>query len=207
MHTVSISSIASRARGVPRPVYVWWAIVAVAFGVILQALRLADVDVLLLTRDPDAVSGLGSDVGSLSMVGLAMWAATAAVFGLTGAVVGPGRRRRFLLVTAALVAWLLLDDAVMVHDVLLPTVGVPDAITYAVYLGLALVWLRAFRREIAQTEVGLLFVAGGVLALAILCDVADRLPVFEDYAKLVGIATLLLYAFRSCRTELRRLPA
>ncbi len=200
---VPTARITARAREVPRRVYVWWAACAVAFGVILESLQFGNVDVLLLTRDPDAVSGLDSDVGSLSMVGLTMWAATVAVLALTGAVVGSRRERRYLFGTAAFLTWLLIDDTVMVHDYLLPSVGVPDGVVYLVYLGVTLAWLLAFHREIAQSEVALLVPAAAAFALSLMCDVLEILPVFEDYAKLVGIATLLLYAFRHCRAELR----
>ncbi len=200
----AVGSLASRVRQVPPSVYLWWAAAAVAFGVALELLRVVHVDVPSLTRDPNAVSGLGSDVGSLSMVGLAMWAATVAVLALTAGVVAAGRQRRYLLGTALFVGWLLLDDAVMLHDNLLPHLGIPDGITYLVYLGAALAWLLAFRREVAQSEVALLVAAAAAFLLSMTCDVLDRLPVFEDYAKLVGVATLLLYAFRHCRAQLHR---
>jgi hypothetical protein len=200
----ALASVASRAREVPRPVRLWWAVAAIGFGVVLESLRLVHVDAQELTRDPDAVSGLGSDVGSLSMVGLSMWAATVAVLALTGTVVHTRRKRRYLLSTAVLLGWLLLDDAIMIHDNLLPSLGVPDGVTYLVYVGVAMAWLLTFRREIAESEVALLVVAACAFGLSMTADVLNRLPVFEDYVKLVGIATLLLYALRLCRAELRR---
>ena len=203
----ALASIASRVREVPPSVYRWWAVAAVGFGVTLELLRLAHVDVLLLTRDPNAVSGLESDVGSLSMVGLSMWAATVAVLALTATVVDTRRKRRYLIGTAVFLGWLLLDDAVMVHDNLLPRAGLPDGVTYLFYAGVAVAWVLAFRREIAESEVALLVVAACAFGLSMTSDVLNRLPVFEDYAKLVGIATLLLYAFRHCRAELRRATA
>ena len=39
-----------------------------------------------------------------------------------------------------LLAWLLMDDAVMVHENLLPSLGVPDGVTYLAYVGVAMAW-------------------------------------------------------------------
>lgn len=187
----------------PKRVLLWWAAAVLAFAVLLLALKLAGVNVLSLTRDLAGRSGAGAEVGILSTAGLVLWGVAGGLCALTAAVtVGP--RSRFFAWTAALVILLLVDDAALLHETVLPAAGIPEVAIYITYLGLVLAWAVAFRAQILATEVPLLLLSGAFFGVSVVIDYAHASQTVEDFAKFVGIGTLVLYAFREALRAYRR---
>lgn len=108
---------------------------------------------------------------------------------------------------AALLAFLLLDDVLMLHDQLLGEwLGAPEPAVYALYAALVGTFVLVFRRELLAADRLLLLLAGGSLGVSVLLDVLSGVPpAFDDYPNLVGIASLLAYAIRTAIRDLRPL--
>ena len=185
-----------------------------AFGLALVGLDLAGVHLPDLLGDPSLVSDSPWWTGSISLIGLLLWAGTAGMLLLTGLVVlegGERERALFFLTFAALVGWLALDDAVLLHEEVLPDeIGVPRFGVIVLYGVVAAGWALRFRRHLTR-RVGLLGLAVGGFVLSLLLDHADEVPglepgyrtaVAEDYAKYVGVGALMTWVLIEARREL-----
>lgn len=178
------------------------AVSAALIAIVLYVRDVTGVPMGTLTRDP--LSGKPAYFGFLSQAGILFWAAGAAAAflaasALTGAPDASGRR--FLFSAGLLTVALCVDDAFLLHDEVLPKLGVPEEILYAVYLGCMLAFLIAFRRHILRTEYPILLLALGFLGLSVICD-ACGLPwldpyLLEDGAKVAGIVAWAAYLFRT----------
>lgn len=161
--------------------------------------------VSLLTRDPVAVGNLPPWTGLLSTLGLCAWAAAATVALFAGAWV---RERGgatavpagWFFGAGALSVVLLLDDAFLAHEILLPVfVGIPEKAVYAMYGLAALAWFVGGLRFLRGTPWLLLGIAGLGFAASVVIDVVsgDNDPAFtvllEDGAKWIGIAAWAAY--------------
>ena len=185
----------------------WWAGSALVFGALLAILDLSGVHTSTLTRDASAVNEVSVHIGLLSTVGFLLWAAAAAVCAVTALVLGRGPHSRYLRWMGALLAFLLLDDVLMLHDELLGEwLGAPEPAVYALYAALVGTFVLVFRRELMAADLLLLLLAAGSLGLSVVLDVVSQVPpAFDDYPKLVGIASLLTYAIRTAMRDLRPL--
>jgi hypothetical protein len=98
----------------------------------------------------------------------------------------------FFTAAAAFTSWLALDDLFMIHEDVLPQLGVPEAITYGLYAAAAagyflLSWraILASRRALMASAMVLL---GTSVAIDVLVQSDSTVRVFvEDGAKLLGI--------------------
>ena len=165
-----------------------------------------------LLRDPMATVSersacCGLHLGLVSHLGVGLWVSTAAICAFAALCLPrrPGKRRlatRFLSGAASLSAWLALDDLLMLHERVLPGLGVPELATYAVYGAAGLVHLGTALRVATPAAAGtrvLLLVAVAMLGASVVSDtVLEALgwtvPIgLEDGAKLVGIAFWLAF--------------
>lgn len=186
------------------------AISAALIGLVLYIHHTKDVPLGTLTRDP--LSGKPAYLGLLSQAGILLWAAGAAVSFL-GAWLLPWRDAgRFMLSAGVLTTMLCIDDAFLLHDEVLPLVGVPEELIYAVYLGLLLGFLLLFARRILKTGYPLLGLALAFLGISVVAD-AWGLPwldpyLIEDGAKFIGITMWSAYLFHTSGSLVRtRFPA
>lgn len=169
-------------------------VVVLASAVLLMAVvqTLATVsdrvpDTGYLLRDTTAIAQLPFWVGAAGRMIMLTWVAAATIDVLAG-VVASGPRRRRLWGLALLVGVLALDDTLLLHDALLPALGVLEGVVLVLYaaagLTLAWFWLPEWR-----TAVGVAFFAGG--ALLGLSVVIDALWLYaylaEELAKLLGV--------------------
>lgn len=171
----------------------------------------AGVPVGDLTRDPVAVTGGAVYIGFLSQTGIFFWAASAAVCLFTAHVlarrpdVAPARNFFF---AAGLLSLLLgIDDVFLLHERLLPGLGIPELVVYGTYVALILLWLVRYRGIMMRSEYVLLgmalaFFGISVMADALNPDVPGRV-LLEDGAKITGIVSWLVYFFRCGALELR----
>ena len=160
--------------------------------VILAAVLAAETsdrvtDVGVITRDPTAIAGVPWWTGAVSRLTSLFWAAAAAV-NFVAAQAAPPAQRRSLLLLAVLCVLLGMDDTFLVHDAILRTRGVPEALPFAVYavigLVLAVLWSRTSWRRTTTAA----FIAGATaLAVSVGADIVHTLPfALEDGAKLLG---------------------
>lgn len=140
-----------------------------------------------LTRDATAVIGVPWWTGVISRLTALGWVVAAV------AAVDAGRHARTeqrsrLLFLGGLCGVSALDDSLLLHEEVLPSMGLPETpflVLYAVAgLGLAVMWSRARR----WTPVEIAFVAGVVMmAVSVLVDVVVNRAAVEDVAKLIGV--------------------
>jgi len=180
----------------------------------LAAMALAgvlfQVDMDVMTRDVTATANVHPLTGILSNLGILLWCAAASICAFAAVTlrnVKPGEAFRFLLCSALLSAYLLLDDFFLFHDELAPRyLGVDEKLVYAA-LGIAVsAYLIAFWRVILQTHFAVLLLALGFLGIAVVMDALlepwlRRLGHWEyfveDGAKWLGIAAWCSYYVRT----------
>lgn len=181
----------------------------VLVGSILVLHYAGGIPVGVLTQDP--LFQRPVYVGLLSQAGILLWAAAAAVSLMAAAVLsqqdGQEGHARFFLAGGLLSVLLCLDDAFLIHDSLLPSIGVGEKVVYLAYLIAILAFLFVFRTRILSTEFLILVAAFCFFALAIVGDLYGIRPInrflLEDGSKVVGIVAWLAYFWSSAVTALR----
>jgi hypothetical protein len=182
------------------------AVVAVVSLILISIVAVAhfwqDVPMGDLTRDPNAVSECPPYTGFLSQAGLFFWSASVGVCLLSALLAWVGRRptkvRAFFIASGLITLMLYVDDAYMVHESLLPHLGIPEEAAYATYLLLVAAYLVYFARMILRSDFSVLAVALLFFAVSIVGDELD-LPYelgryfLEDSAKLVGAVSWSAY--------------
>ena len=188
----------------------WFAYIAWA-AVLALALLLAEasgVNAWLLTRDPAQALEAPAWTGALSILGVGGWAFAAAAC-LTAAVVlrsvEPGTERvRFLLATGALMLYLGIDDALLLHEDVFPyRLGVPQKLVLALTAMVILAYALRFRRRLSSEDPLTVTLAALALAGSVLTDVFE-VPSWplEDACKLFGIGLLVYWCFDRARSAL-----
>lgn len=175
----------------------------VAFLLLVRlAAHLFGVSFYVVGADIVSVADLPSYVGIVSQLGLGLWTAAVAVATMAWALL---RRRGltssvFFADTALLGAAFLVDDALLVHEAIAPTFGIPEEAVLAA-LGLAAVaWAVRHRAVIRESALGPLLVAVAMGAASVLLDLAapfvGSLPehgLVEEGTKLLAIGGWLIY--------------
>jgi len=157
------------------------------------------IDRLLL--DANDTDGATWYTGLVTYVGVLGWAAAvcaawwAAWWCRLGGRLGASR---FLGWGGLLGAYLMADDLLQLHAVLLPELGVPKHAVELAIIVATIVWVSACWRELARTRWPLLVAAGAALGASILLDAHPLTAgvgglLFEDGAKLLGIFAWAAY--------------
>ncbi|HJX42277.1 MAG TPA: hypothetical protein VJ352_01275, partial [Geodermatophilus sp.] len=191
--TVPQRSRASRRTGRSAS---WWLIAAtqVAGALLVAATaaasRVFDDPVGTFTRDVQDLAGIPWYSGAVSTLTVMISTAAATLALLTVRIVPAGRRRAGLF--AALVVWLTLDDAFLVHEAVGPENGVPQELFLCGYALLAAVLTVEFlRTPLAGSTVAFLL-GMGWLGLSVLADAfLHHRFLLEDGSKLLGVLTWL----------------
>lgn len=142
--------------------------------------------------------------GFLSNAGILLWTLTAAIC-LFSAMVLLGsndakaaRLRRFALSAGLLTGWIALDDMFLLHERVLPNLGVPQMLVISLYLALGILYGLANWRFIWSQDWWLLAIGGAGLVLSIYVDavfhsLAPALVYVEDSAKFFGIFSWAMF--------------
>lgn len=184
-----------RFRSAISPVLVYLTAVVTLVVASAVAIRLGEHPGLLL-RDPQVESEAPLWTGALSLVGSVLWAAAAGACLVTGLML---RRHpdwhswtRFFVVAGVVNTCLCLDDTFLIHDHLLPALGVPDLATYVLYGLLGAAWVGVCRAQfLVVAREPLLLTSVALLVVSVIIDVG--LPfsytnvVIEDAPKYLGI--------------------
>ncbi|MDO5612742.1 MAG: hypothetical protein Q4G14_05795 [Paracoccus sp. (in: a-proteobacteria)] len=166
-------------------------------GVIVAVLLMATVvghragywTVAELVRDPATHFELPTYAGAVSVIGVMGWVFAAAATGLASAV----RRdlRSTLLPVSVLSLWLAIDDQFLLHEHVLPGLGIPEMAVLAIYAIVALWVLRRFLPGILTLRLPTLATAMLCFAASLVVDEFQTYSQFglllEDFAKLAGI--------------------
>ncbi|MDP9495076.1 MAG: hypothetical protein M3P87_07540 [Actinomycetota bacterium] len=189
--------------------------VSAVLVMVLAIAYTSDVPVTDLLRDPSATLDGAWYVGLVSIAGVALWAAAAAICLLClGAETSPGPRS--LLLAGAVTSVILgADDAFLLHEAIKNEIGIPSPLTIGVYgvIALVLFW-RAWPYLKNRADL-IVFVLGvGLFAVSVILDAAGEadLPtppysaVIEDVAKFLGLVTWVTF-FAGVGRDLIRRPA
>ena len=148
------------------------------------------------TRDPVSVMGGPAYIGFISNVGIVLWISAAAT-ALTAALWVTPAARNFLLATGVFTLLLGLDDLFMLHEDILPRLGVPQKATVLTYAVLATLYALFHHREILRGPVMLFGLAGFFLGMSVAIDsvfpFSSAEASVEDAAKLFGIVFWFLF--------------
>lgn len=180
-----------------RAFFTRWLAAAAATVAVLAALDLLGVALSRLTRDANAVSGADPAIGIVATLGYVLIGTSAAILAALAGTEAP--RRRFRATFAALLAVALADDALQLHETVLPAAGVAEGAVIAVQAAVVAAWAFALRAELVRTDLVVLALAGGCLVLSLLLDALGAPVAVEDTPRLLGQATLLAFAVRELR--------
>ena len=182
-----------------------------------------DIPIAKLTRDITAIGSIPAYAGFLSQIGLFCWAAAAMLCFFSATIIENHRShqqiRQFLLASMFLTLVLGLDDAFLLHETVLPSLGIPEKVTYASYGGLMIFYLFRFHRLIFKMGYPLITLAliffGLSYTLDFVLDIAylsapipllasGRLSyLLEDGAKFTGIISWLVYCFQIEKSSIK----
>lgn len=151
--------------------------------------------------DPLTAAELSGDCchtyyGFISTTGVMLWTASAAVSLFCAIMLwlfhAPKAAQLFNLLAGLLTAWLALDDAFLVHEVVLPSFGIPQTVVVGGYALLALAYIATCWRIILQHDYVLFLLAGFCLAASLFIDqifhsLLPGLVYLEDSSKFLGI--------------------
>lgn len=187
--------------------------VSAVLVMILGIAYTSDVPVTDLLRDPSAVLDGEWYVGLVSIAGVALWAAAAAICLL---VLGPGLDpgQRSLLLAGGVTSIILgADDAFLLHEAIKNGIGIPSPVTIGVYgvIAIVLFW-RAWPYLKTRPDLAVFIVAVVLFAVSVILDAAGEadLPtppysaVIEDVAKFLGLVTWVAFFAGLGRDLIRR---
>lgn len=188
------------------------ALVSVCMAGLYVVGSLQNIPVGNFTRDPAAIGDLPFYVGVVAHITLACWAASAAIC-LLGAFVllswEINRKMRQFLCFAGLVNLILLaDDALQLHEYVLPEwLGINEFVIYGGYLILLLGFPILFWRQIIAADHVLLLLAFVSLGMSVgvdyLFEYSERVTFLEDTFKLLGATFWLAYFARYVQHMIR----
>lgn len=174
-----------------------------------------DFQVAEFTRDVQAIADLPFYTGGLSTLGFLLWSASVAMCFLTYAVLRTEKDSPFVRVLGlggALTLLLLIDDAYMLHDRIVPHVGLPGEILTVFYAaavgGLALYYRTVFARTpyllilLSLAALGTSVGVDGLTDIGLLGK-SGLVYLAEDGSKLIGILLWTSYVAHTCVMALR----
>ena len=158
--------------------------------------------------------------GFMSNLGILLWCGTAATCLVAAtvflAVGNASQLVRFTVSAGLLTGWFTLDDMFLLHERVLPALGIPQELVIAAYGALALAYLGLNWRFLAGQEWWILLLGVGGLGVSILVDtifhsLVPGLVYLEDGAKFFGIfcwasfhiLTVLLHLVRQTNSARR----
>jgi len=162
----------------------------------------SDVPVTDLLRDPSATLDGAWYVGLVSIAGVALWAAAAAICMICMSA-SPTPGQRSLLFAGAVSSVILgADDAFLGHEAIKNIIGIPSPITIGIYgiITLVVFW-RAWPYLKTRTDLVVFAVAVLLFGISVTLDAAGEadLPtppysaVIEDVAKFLGLVTWVTF--------------
>lgn len=159
------------------------------------------------TKDPMALTDLPFYSGSFSQLGNMFWFIAAGISFFTF-FISKGKYKKFLLFSAIFSLLLGMDDLFLIHDGLLPAIGLNENVMYFIYGIFTICYFSAFHKNILKTPFIILLMAFGFLGLSVISDLFKISGVnpflFEDGFKMMGIISWMVYHFKVSKYVLEK---
>lgn len=185
---------------------------AVGVGILILVLKV----VIGVEGEPTADVATEAEVhaltGGMSQAGLLVWGMVAGAAAIVGAALWrQGRREEsiFLLLAAAGIGFLGLDDALLLHeDVFKRHLGVRSYVTFMVFGAVMAAWVFRFRSLVLASDLLLFGFAAVTAALGMIVDLLELWSTAgEDWMKYVALSGLVGWMTGVCLNLLAADPA
>lgn len=190
----------------PRQLAFTYSPVLLVLAAAAAASRIFRVDISTMMADRTASAHIHPLTGAVSSLGILGWCATASICFFAAAAMrrdAPRESRAFLLASALLTSYLMIDDLFQFHETLAPRyLGLSESFVYAALGATVCAYLVAFRRILLSMNLAMLAAAVGFLGVSVGLDAilapwlgldGPREFFAEDGAKLLGIASWCSY--------------
>lgn len=180
-------------------------ITVVVMAVMVSLHYFLDVPFRQLTADPIVLSDSPIYFGFLSQAGIILWSAAATVsfvFAYFTTVFKNGKSQfYFFIFNGFLISWLMIDDCFLLHEGILPGIGISQKLVLLLYAVVVIIYLFRFHKLILQkTSFILLILSFGCFGISALIDLIFHFEtpniidtVLEDGSKFIGIVLWLAY--------------
>ena len=183
---------------------------ALGLGAILILYFFKNIPLQDMVKDPNAVSGLAFHTGLLSQFGVFFWSA-AASYALQAVIAlrcwRPHPDRWFWIGATVLTVMLGMDDALLLHEDLMPRAGVDELWVFGFYGGTTLSFLLINWRTVLRTDYLILGVSLMCFAISMTVDLISYIAqphfLLEDSFKFVGIVSWAVYFYRANQQSLQ----
>ncbi len=190
----------------------FWLVLVSQVAILSAAFLQSEIPVERLLRDGGAISNLG----------VMLWTATAATCALAALALLSSTAKIGTVVTfivgATFSGLLAIDDMFMLHDKVLPNIGIPENLIFATYVIVTLTYVAFSWRNVFMSAPWHLVFTGAVLAAGLAIDVTkdnasgilldwlyanDHMRIMgEDGFKFIGIGAWLTLHLRAALTAL-----
>lgn len=175
-----------------RAVAIWSAAVVVFFAGV-AFLAAVGIDLDRIARDSNETTDAPIETGALSRVTLLIWGGAAMGAALVALIAADKPTRWMFGLLALGLAGLGVDDALLVHEVVIPEFGVPEKLVLAIWAVLGAAWLARYATRIrgVNRTLGVLALGAFAASLFVDVDVLGHKEWVEDVFKVIGVATLV----------------
>lgn len=200
-------------------IYAPIALLFLGIGILVRIVP--DLSIYDIFRDVAVIGKVPSYSGFMSQLGLLLWSASTTICFFTYFVLKKREASRkeslnTLLFAGLLSGYLMIDDTFMLHEEIFPDYikFIPEKVVI-ILLGIAMLLFLYFnRREILQSEYGILLLAYGFFGFSVAIDaIPDRFYVgsyffekielfLEDGAKFTAITTWFVFYTRYCNEQI-----
>jgi len=136
-----------------------------------------------LTADAVSLTQAPIYFGLVSNLGLLVWGAAFTICMLSARLLwGSGPWAGFFLASGGITLLLLVDDMLMLHESIVPSIGVPEQVFSMIYPTIAVVHGFVFWRLLKQTHFLLILLALGLMGVSLVIDLTHRelVRIFQD---------------------------
>lgn len=198
---------------------------------VLAIAKLNNISTGLLVDDPAAIMDYPVYVGMLSMVGILIWFATAAICLFSASILNPQTRQskywqHFIAVSGLISLGLAIDDLWMIHEnydvwLGLDRISLPlgrmspgeffESLIFGLYGAIVAAYLYYFRKIFKRTQMFALLAAIACFAFSVVIDITGEIfairhhHIPEEIFKMLGIVGWMFYFSLTCRQALQRL--
>ncbi len=182
--------------------------ITILLAIVLLSLGLK-IPLSNFTRDTSAIASINPVYGVLSNIGILLWCAATSFCAFAAVILKASKFKKkyhFLVSSALLSAYLMLDDLFLIHEKFSVKAGLNEDIVFALLGITVLVYLIYFRNVLLQTNALMLLLALFFFSQSLVADFLENWLqmqlghwkyLIEDGTKWLGIAFWCSYFFNT----------